>query len=50
MALIPFPVYPFKITVAIAAMIAAAEFLRELVWLVLTGEVDAALPPDPPEV
>jgi len=50
MALIPFPVYPFKITVAIAAMIAAAEFLRELVWLVLTGEVDAALPPNPPEV
>lgn len=50
MALIPFPVYPFKIAVAIAAMIAAAEFLRELVWLVLTGEVDVGVTHNSPEV
>ena len=45
MALIPFPVYPFKIGVAIAATIAAAELLRELVWAVLTGDVDGASSP-----
>ena len=50
MALIPFPVYPFKIEVAIGAMIAAAEFLREFVWLALTGKVDASISHDPPEV
>jgi TRAP-type C4-dicarboxylate transport system permease small subunit len=38
MALVAFPVYPFKIAMAIGAVIAAGEFARQLVWLVVKDD------------
>jgi hypothetical protein len=35
MALYAYPIYPFKIAMAIGASIAAAEFARQLIWIVV---------------
>lgn len=42
MALIPYPVYPFKIAFLAGLAVAAAEFLRQAVWMVITGATGAA--------
>jgi TRAP-type C4-dicarboxylate transport system permease small subunit len=38
MALIPYPVYPFKVGVLVGLGIATVEFIRQLVWAVFSPE------------
>lgn len=41
MALISYPVYPFKIAFLAGLLVAVLEFLRQVVWMIVTGSSGA---------